>query len=63
MTNCCRSCCERRRNELVVQWMDGQSNASLFTTTVTQDEILYGVFTRTARGTRSKRHLIPVSMK
>ena len=28
---------------LVVQWMDTQPNASLFTTTVTQAEILYGV--------------------
>ena len=30
-------------DELVAQWMDDQPNSSLFTTTVTQAEILYGV--------------------
>ena len=30
-------------NELVVQWMDNQPNSSVFTTAVTQAEILYGV--------------------
>ena len=29
--------------ERVVQWMEPQANSSLFTTTVTQAEILYGV--------------------
>ena len=29
--------------ERVVQWLDNQPNVSLFTTTVTQAEILYGV--------------------
>ncbi len=29
--------------ELVVQWLDNQPNTSLFTTAVTQAEILYGV--------------------
>jgi toxin FitB len=32
-------------DELVLQWMDCQPSASLFTTTVTQAEILYGVST------------------
>ena len=38
--------CELMRqapDELVVQWMDTQPDTSLFTTTVTQAEILYGV--------------------
>ena len=30
-------------DELVVRWMDAQPDSSLFTTTVTQAEILYGV--------------------
>ena len=30
-------------DELVVQWMENQPNSSLFTTAVTQAEILYGV--------------------
>ena len=35
-------------SESVVQWLDGQPSASLFTTTVTQAEILYGVSIRPA---------------
>ncbi|NKB66160.1 MAG: PIN domain-containing protein [Candidatus Latescibacteria bacterium] len=42
-TNVLSELMRKSPNEPVVQWMDTQPDPSLFTTTVTQAEILYGV--------------------
>jgi len=42
-TNVLSELMRKSPNERVVQWMDTQPDTSLFTTTVTQAEILYGV--------------------
>ena len=42
-TNVLSELMRQSADELVVQWMDIQPNAGLFTTAITQAEILYGV--------------------
>ena len=42
-TNVLSELMRKAPDETVIRWMDAQSGASLFTTTITQAEILYGV--------------------